>query len=520
MFIFLSCFLQANHISACPGVRIPKDVNDVQTFHLNDEQLTHKRFIETTSANFTTVEILNYKAVFYLCDLLIIRIVSRDWRRKPKSYGGDQFRLKIYSDKPYSAENADKILDFNNGTYLVYFTLRWSGHVKVQIKLIHPAELLPQLQLTLQGKVGQDFSFLGGFVSNNVSEDVICRYVELPKPHCNLSNPRTHGPWFCQQPKDRGLTCKDWIFHKPLQGNFVKLGEKLTPLSRASIKQSHMVEVKNSHTVFVKNQVTPNMAFADSTLPFCSMRDPIPTSIAAAGHFFNNSWYPNDCKVFKFSPSETMSCLRNKKILIIGDSTIRQIFEFFQHNFKEYFRLLPRPKGVNFNNGPIEMQNDIYNVSIYYRFHGLPRIGLVLKAEFIEYTVDKLDSVESGSKIIVILSLWAHFVVTGRDFYVQRMKAVKSGIQNFLDRCPESKVIIKGANTRENTNVWSPLVSSEWNIMQHELVLRALFQDEKRVGFIDAFDITRAQPYVDHIHPNATIIEEFVNRILTYLCKN
>lgn len=106
--------------------------------------------------------------------------MSRDWRQKAKSYGGDLFRLKIYNDKPYSAVNADKILDFNNGTYLVYFTLRWSGHVKVQIKLIHPAELLPQLQLTLQGKVGRDYSFSGGFVSKNVSEDVICRYVELP----------------------------------------------------------------------------------------------------------------------------------------------------------------------------------------------------------------------------------------------------------------------------------------------------------------------------------------------------
>lgn len=145
---------------------------------MSKEQLSNRSFMETTSANLTTVEILNWKPSFYMCDLLIIRIVARDWRGRPKNYGGDIFRLKIYSENPYSAENADRVIDFNNGTYIAYFTLRWSGYVKLQIKLIHPVELLPQLQFTLQGRLERHFS--GEFASNNISEDVICQYVELP----------------------------------------------------------------------------------------------------------------------------------------------------------------------------------------------------------------------------------------------------------------------------------------------------------------------------------------------------
>lgn len=204
-----------------------------------------------------------------------------------------------------------------------------------------------------------------------------------------------------------------------------------------------MVEVKNNCTVYVRNQATSNVAFVDSAKKFCSMSDPVPSSLAPTGHFFNNSWYSNDCKVYKFSPAETMSCLRNKNILTIGDSTIRLIFEYFQQRYSKYFRLLPLPSSVNSYIGPIEMQRYGSNASIYYRFHGLPRIGyLLLRPEYIQYTVDTLDSIESGSEV-VILSLWAHFVDSGKEFYMQRMKAVKSGIQNFLDRCPESRVIIK-----------------------------------------------------------------------------
>lgn len=284
-----------------------------------------------------------------------------------------------------------------------------------------------------------------------------------------------------------------------------------------------MVEVKNNCTAYVTNQTTPNATLADSKRPFCSMSDPIPTTIATAGHFFNKVWYPNNCQVFKFSLAETMSCLRNRRIIIIGDSTIRQIFNFFKMaRYKKFFRLLPEPKGVTAGQGPHELRSDKYNASIYYHFHGLPMAGtgLVLRTEFIEFTVDKLDSIENGSEVVVILSLWAHFIATGKDFYIQRLKAIKLSIKKFLDRCPKSKVIIKGANTKDHPAVWIAIVSSESNIMQHELALRALFQDEKRVGFIDAFDITRAQPYEDNVHPDIKIVEEFVNRILTYLCKS
>lgn len=143
-------------------------------------RLASVSFNETTSPTFSTITIFNEQRAYKLLDVLIIKIVSRDWKNKSKTYGGDFFRLKIYSENQYSAAAEDKLVDFHNGTYLAYFTLRWSGEVKVQVKLIHPVELLPQMTLTLNGKVGLNVTFVGEFISNQISEEVICRYAPLP----------------------------------------------------------------------------------------------------------------------------------------------------------------------------------------------------------------------------------------------------------------------------------------------------------------------------------------------------
>ncbi|PIK43607.1 putative NXPE family member 3-like isoform X2 [Apostichopus japonicus] len=241
-----------------------------------------------------------------------------------------------------------------------------------------------------------------------------------------------------------------------------------------------------------------------------------------SGHFFQNKWYPNDCRVVDFSVDTGMKCRSHKTIIVfLGDSTIRQVFEYVKDYYKRYFVQLPLPEGAIKEHGPVELKNVKDKISIKYHIHGLPSsgTGLVLRTDYIEYIVDRINSRKDGCEVVYVLSLWAHFIATGKIFYVRRLLAIKQAVTAFLDRCPRSKVIIKGANTKNHPAVWIAIVSSEWNIVQHELELRKIFRDEKRVGFIDAFDITRVQPFKDQVHPDRKIVKEILNIILTYICK-
>ncbi|PIK44588.1 putative NXPE family member 3-like isoform X1 [Apostichopus japonicus] len=242
-------------------------------------------------------------------------------------------------------------------------------------------------------------------------------------------------------------------------------------------------------------------------LSYCTMNG-TPAGMHISGHFFQNKWYPNDCRVVDFSVDTGMKCLSHKTVVFLGDSTIRQVFEYVKDYYKRYLVQLPLPEGAIKGHGPVELKNVKDKISIKYHFHGLPSsgTGLVLRTDYIEYIVDRINSMKDGCEVVYVLSLWAHFIATGKIFYVRRLLAIKQAVTDFLDRCPRSKVIIKGANTKDHPTVWIAIVSSEWNIVQHELELRKIFRDEKRVGFIDAFDITR-------------IVKEILNRILTYICK-
>lgn len=287
--------------------------------------------------------------------------------------------------------------------------------------------------------------------------------------------------------------------------------------------RSHMVEIGAKLSVlvdgvFLQGDSEERIWFE---LPYCVMEG-APAGIHTSGHFFRNRWYPHNCRVFDFSVDTGIKCLSHKNLVFLGDSTIRQVFEYFRDIYKNHLEQLPLPQGACKEHGPLELKGNKQNTSVKYHFHGLPSsgTGLVLRTDNIEYIADRLNSGKDGCYVVYVLSLWAHFIATGKNFYAQRLLAIKHAVLAFLDRCPKSKVIIKGANTKDHPALWIAIVSSEWNIVQHELKLRKMFQNEKRVGFIDALDVTKVQPYKDNVHPDRRIVKEFVNRILTYICKN
>ncbi|MBZ3869016.1 NXPE family member 1 [Sciurus carolinensis] len=93
----------------------------------------------TTSATHSTVSILNPRHTYCRGDQLNVLMEARDHLGHRKEYGGDFLRARM-SSPVLKAGASGKVTDFNNGTYLVSFTLFCQGHVSLSLLLIHPSE--------------------------------------------------------------------------------------------------------------------------------------------------------------------------------------------------------------------------------------------------------------------------------------------------------------------------------------------------------------------------------------------
>ncbi|XP_021782269.1 NXPE family member 1 isoform X4 [Papio anubis] len=107
-----------------------------------DQQIPPRPFTHvntTTSATHSIATILNPQDMYCRGDQLDILLEVRDHLGHRKQYGGDFLRARM-SSPALMAGASGKVTDFNNGTYLVSFTLFWEGQVSLSLLLIHPSE--------------------------------------------------------------------------------------------------------------------------------------------------------------------------------------------------------------------------------------------------------------------------------------------------------------------------------------------------------------------------------------------
>ena len=93
----------------------------------------------TTSATHSRATLLSPRDTYCRGDQLEVLLEMRDHLGRRKEYGGDFLRARIFSPA-LKAGASGKVTDFNNGTYLVSFTLFWEGQVSLSVLLIHPSE--------------------------------------------------------------------------------------------------------------------------------------------------------------------------------------------------------------------------------------------------------------------------------------------------------------------------------------------------------------------------------------------
>nr|XP_045726972.1 NXPE family member 4-like [Mirounga angustirostris] len=154
----------------------------------------------TTSATHSTATILHSRDTYCRGDQLDILLEARDRLERRKEYGGDFLRARM-SSPALKAGASGKVTDFNNGTYLVSFTLFWEGWVSLSLLLIHPSEGVSALWRARNQ--GYDrVIFTGQFASGTSHVNTDCALVLNSSAElCEYLDAQDQEAFYCVRPQ-------------------------------------------------------------------------------------------------------------------------------------------------------------------------------------------------------------------------------------------------------------------------------------------------------------------------------
>ncbi|XP_061411387.1 NXPE family member 2-like [Lethenteron reissneri] len=157
---------------------------------------------------------------------------------------------------------------------------------------------------------------------------------------------------------------------------------------------------------------------------------------------------------------------------------------------------------------------DEYNITLNWYYHNYPFIAtrITSKKDF-RYIAHRIDNITGGSDTVIAISLGAHFTPFPLHVFQTRMHNIKAAVEKLLIRSPQTKVIVKLSNVRENSGV---AIFNNWNTFKLNQVLLEVFKT-MNVAFIDAWDMTAVLNSAK-IHPNEHIVKNQIDSFLSFVC--
>ncbi|XP_075061897.1 NXPE family member 3-like [Mixophyes fleayi] len=452
----------------------------------------------STSPRNCDYHLLSARDTYRIGETLEVVITARDHNGRHKEYGGDFFQAKLHS-LALKAGVTGHVKDFGNGSYLATFLLPWPGEAEVHIRLIHSSEAVDVLKKKRESH--PEKVYFHGFFQFNGSREVMECNIEMPgKLLCKYRDPVSGNTWQCVRP--RKLPCDSLVYHSI--GGYRRVTNNL----EGSLLSDSVTDK------IIPGKVPPINVISDSSslglTSSLSVCRPGQKSPQPSGFYYGDVWTSLTCLERHFpQPSDALACLNGKDIHMLGDSTLRQWFEYLE-------KFIPSLKRIdlhtNYYPGPLLAVDANAGLAMRYRSHGLPlRTSKTLISD-LHYESVHLAGIGGGPHTIVVLTLWAHFTNYPVRVYLERLDRVRRAIASLLFRSPQTTVIIKSANTGDKL-----IHSSDWLSLQLDILLRAAFKG-MAVTIVDAWDMTSCHYLPDDMHPGPPVVRNEVDLMLSYIC--
>lgn len=463
----------------------------------------------STSPAHTTFIIANLKDSYQTGEELLVLVHAKDFNNKSKSYGGDFFQAKLFWSKT-KASVFGEVRDLLNGSYSVRFLLPWDGEAQVAVRLIHSSEAVQVLKR--HRDTDSDRVYFNGYYEGpgpnktRLSETVKCN-VKWDKNGleimgtgdccCEYKDPRTGETWRCQRPKS--LPCSALMYHS--MGGYTN---RLTNNDKMLMTQTNEGINGDKSIIKIFHHQNDTNDITEKCRP--GLHTPVP-----AGFYLNDVWTSFVCSTRHFTTQTTTECLKDKNIYMMGDSTLRQWFDYF-------VKVVPTLKQMNqhvqYQSGPLLAVDVENNIDLHWRAHGVPLRCLKTAIANLHYISNEIDDLAGGPHTVIIFNLGPHFTTYPLEFFTQRVLRIRKAVLALLQRAPDTTVIIKTVNTG-----YKDIFGSDWYSLQLDRIMRWAFQDVG-VYILDVWQMTACHYNKEDIHPGPVIIKNEIDILLSFICNN
>ncbi|XP_072006113.1 NXPE family member 3-like [Engystomops pustulosus] len=438
----------------------------------------------STHPKTSVFSLLHPRSTYVVGEQLEVLIIAKDHKGRAKSYGGDFFNARLHSPS-LKAGVSGTVTDHYNGSYTASFILQWPGETMVSIKLIHSSEAIAILHEKSTSRPDKVY-FKGHFVRNGSEELVECNFNLPGQDVCEYYDARNEEKWVCQKP--RNLPCDAYRDHLSGDHREILSAREREFFSMSLIEQEISSNVKSFNVLSQKELATAKKPCVPG------LKNPNPS-----GFYYNDTWISLVCSKQEFDIStKVANCLSGKMIYMFGDSTLRQWWEYL-------VQFVPTLKQIDLhvthNPGPLLAMDSDYNYLVQWRAHQKPlrmeRIGV----NELHYIATELDLLGARKGMVILLNCWAHFVTYPIEVYVNRLRPIRDAVTKLLERSPDTKILIKSANTGYKFSY-----VSDWLSYQLDTVMRAMFS-ELPVTILDVWQMTSCHRLPENLHPEKIIIK-------------
>ncbi|XP_036445342.1 NXPE family member 3-like [Colossoma macropomum] len=465
---------------------------------------------QATSPYTSSYSLQNLHKSYSVGDVITAIITARDGLKNSKVYGGDFFQAKLFNAE-LKASVYGEVVDHHNGTYTATFKLLWEGQASVSIRLIHSSEAV-QVLLRHRERDPDKVFFVGVFRGVDHQEKVVCnaqrseRLLKASQCCCEYKHPTTGELWFCRRPSH--LPCSAWVDHGMggYQAQLSKLDSTLLHRNYTNKYLPGDITVSVSHrdqnSSKSLHKKTPKLRIV-KCVPGLDTPSPV-------GFYLHDNWTSLMCHAQSFPTANQIArCLKDKQVLMMGDSTLRQWFEYL-------LKTVPTLKKLNLytsaQSGPLEAVDTGNNIRLVWRAHGLPIRTFMIPRADLHYIASEVDALAGGQHSVVVFTIWAHFTTFPLATYLKRLAGIRRSVLALLQRAPQTLVLIKSANMG-----YKDIYGSDWLSWQLDCALRMMFR-ELPVVIIDVWQMTSCHYSPDNIHPSQEVIQNEVDLFLSFVC--
>ncbi|XP_049712628.1 NXPE family member 1-like isoform X2 [Elephas maximus indicus] len=453
----------------------------------------------TTSAAHSRVTVLGPRDTYCIGEQLDLLLEVKDYLGRRKEYGGDFLRARM-SSPALKAGASGEVTDFNNGTYLVRFTLFWEGQVSLSLLLIHPSEGVSALWRARNQ--GYDRVIFTGQFANGTSRVLSeCGLtLNTSAELCQYLDTRDQEAFYCVKPPHMPCRALTYMTTSNREISYLTLKEK-SLFYRSNVGVEMMKDLKHiavsrcnkSEKIKEKCQI--------------GMKSPVP-----GGYTLERRWITTFCNQIQLNKMEINGCLKGKLIYLLGDSTLRQWIYYLPKVVQtlKFFDL--HGTGVFKKHLLLDAEKHIL---IQWKKHSHPFVTLQLYSVIEEgYIPREIDQIPGDKNTVIVFTLGQHFRLFPIDIFIRRVISVQKAIERLFLRSPATKVILRTENTRD-MHADTERFGDFHGYIQY-LIMKDIFKD-LNVGVIDAWDMTIAYNS-NNVHPPDDVIENQITMFLNYIC--